>query len=115
MEKAAETNEQILYHSHDLELRMFIRNTKINRPKEWPELDLAYLEKEYDSLSVYELKMVMNTCKTTEIAFTAIKKYRKACEDFREFFRQMAHEEAVEHYRRSKYKDIEDDIEEEYY
>lgn len=100
--------------THEQELIAWYRNTKVNRPIDWQPLDMELIEQEVNNISVFEYKMIMNTCKTNEIAILAIKKYRDDNDAYVCYLKQIGTEKRTEHYRRSKYNDLEDDIEKNY-
>lgn len=93
-----------------------VRKTEIKRNPDWPELDLDYIRSVFNgNINNYEYKMIMNTCKTNDMAIKAIKNKRNSDKDYNDMFSDNRKERRRERYRRRKYQDIEEDNEKKYY
>lgn len=98
-------------YSFMAEANAYCKKIKINRPKDWPDLDMSIIESECSDISSYEYKMIMNNCKTEQLAIKAIKNKRQSDLDFNEFMSETETTKRREKYFRKKINDLEEDNE----
>lgn len=93
------------------ETNAFCKKVKVDRPKDWPDLNLDLIGAKCGGINHYEYKMIMNTCKTDQVAIMAIRNKRQSDADFDDYMSEMCTEKRRNRYVRKKTNDLEEDIE----
>ena len=94
----------------DKETAAYCKAVGVDRPKDWPSLDISVIESEVGGIDSYEYKMIQNSCKTEEEAINAIQNKRKADSDYDDFMEEAEKNDDLIT-NDSLYEDEEDDEE----